>query len=102
VDNIEKLAGGYTIAEALAQRNELAGKPIKVRGKVIKVSPGIMGKNWLHIVVGSGSEELIVTTSGMAAYGAVIVAEGALGLNRDFGYGYKYDVLMEDAAVTTE
>ncbi|MCW8917307.1 MAG: DNA-binding protein [Gammaproteobacteria bacterium] len=99
---IEKVDGGYTIAEALAQKAELAGKPIKVRGKVTKFTSGIMGKNWIHIEDGSGAEDLIVTTSGSAAMGSVIVAEGALSLDRDFGYGYHYAVLMEDARVTTE
>jgi hypothetical protein len=102
VENIEKAEGGYTIAEALAQKTELANKPIKVRGKVIKLTSGIMGKNWHHIVDGSGSEKLIVTTKGTAAVGTVIVAEGALSLNRDFGMGYFYEVLMEDARITTE
>lgn len=99
---LEKVAGGYTIAEALAQKAELAGKPIKVRGQVTKFTPGIMGKNWIHIVDGSGADDLIITTSGTTAIGAVIVAEGALSLDRDFGYGYHFDVLMEDAAVTAE
>lgn len=99
---IEKVSGGYTITEALAQKRELAGKPIKVRGRVIKVTPGIMGRNWLHIVDGSGAEKLIVTTNGIASVGNVIVAQGALGLDRDFGYGYFYEVLMEDAQVSVE
>lgn len=99
---IDKVEGGYTIAEALAQKIELAGKPIKVRGKVTKFTGGIMGKNWIHIVDGSSAEDLIVTTSGTTAMGAVIVAEGALSLDRDFGYGYHYAVLMEDASVTAE
>jgi len=102
LEKIEKVAGGYTIAEALAQKAELAGKPIKVRGKVTKFTPGIMGKNWIHMVDGSGEEELIVTTSGTTTLGAVIIAEGALSLDRDFGYGYHYAVLMEDAGVAAE
>ncbi len=102
VEMIEKVEGGYTIAEALAQKAELAGKPIKVRGKVTKYTPGIMGKTWIHIVDGSGSEDLIVTTKDSTAMGAVIVAEGALSLDRDFGMGYFYKVLMEDAKLTTE
>jgi hypothetical protein len=102
VGNIEKVAGGYTIAEILAQRNELTGKPIKVRGQVTKVVSGIMGKNWVHISDSSGNDDFIVTTSGTASNGQVVVAEGNIALNRDFGYGYKYDILMEDATVTAE
>jgi hypothetical protein len=99
---IEKVTGGYTIAEILAQRNELTGKPIKVRGRVTKVVNGIMGKNWVHISDSSGDTDFIVTTTSTASIAQVIVAEGGISLNRDFGYGYKYDILMEDAALTLE
>jgi len=58
--------------------------------------------NWVHISDSSGDDDFIVTTSGTAANGQVIVAEGNIALNRDFGYGYKYDILMENAAVTVE
>jgi hypothetical protein len=102
LEGIEKVEGGYTIAEILAQRAELSGKPVKVRGKVTKVVSGIMGKNWVHISDSSGSDDFIVTTTGTAAVGQVIVAEGTISLDRDFGYGYKYDILMEDGAVTVE
>ncbi|MEN8171009.1 MAG: DNA-binding protein [Pseudomonadota bacterium] len=102
LENIEKAEGGYTIAEILEQRNDLSDKPVKVRGKVTKVVTGIMGKNWLHISDSSGDNDFIVTTSGIAATGQTILAEGAIALNRDFGYGYKYDILMENAQVTVE
>jgi hypothetical protein len=102
VEKIEKVTDGYTIAEVLAQRAELVGKPIKVRGKVTKFTPGIMGKNWLHIVDGSGVQDLVVTTSATTIKGAVVVVEGVLSLDRDFGYGYRFGVLMEDASVRTE
>ena len=100
--NIQKVEGGYTIAEILAQRNDLTTKPIKVRGQVTKVVNGIMGKNWVHISDSSGDDDFIVTTSGTASNGQVIVAEGMLSLNRDFGYGYKYDILMEDATIKAD
>ena len=102
IGNIEKVEGGYTIAEILAQRNDLTAKPIKVRGQVTKVVNGIMGKNWVHISDSSGDADFIVTTSGNASNGQVIVAEGMLALNRDFGYGYKYDILLEDATIKAE
>ncbi len=102
IANIDKVEGGYTIAEILAQRNELTTKPVKVRGQVTKVVNGIMGKNWVHISDSSGDDDFIVTTAGNATVGQVIVAEGMIALNRDFGYGYKYDILMEDASITAE
>lgn len=101
-EKIEKVEDGYTIAEALAQSRELAGMTIRVRGKVTKFTPGIMRKNWIHIEDGSSDKDLIVTTTATTTVGSIIVAEGALSLDRDFGMGYFYEVLMEDATVSAE
>jgi hypothetical protein len=94
-----------TVADIYAQKAALAGKPVKVRGKVVKVSSGIMGKNWLHVQDGSGqsgSNDLTVTTSAEAKPGDTVVISGKLAVAKDFGYGYKYDVIVEDAQVTKE
>jgi hypothetical protein len=94
-----------TIAEVYAKKADLAGKPVKVRGKVVKVSSGIMGKNWLHIQDGSGQaggNDLTVTTMATADPGDTVVVSGKLTVAKDFGYGYKYDVIVEDAQVTKE
>lgn len=94
-----------TVAEVFAQKESLAGKAVKVRGKVIKFSPEIMGKNWIHLQDGSGSEgsnDLTVTTIGMAKQGDTVVVSGVVVADKDFGYGYKYPVMIEDAAVKVE
>lgn len=103
---VEKAAGenAYTIAELYAQKNELNGKNVKVRGKVVKVSMMIMGKNWLHLQDGTGdpnssTHDLVVTTAGEALKDAVVEVEGTLHSDRDFGSGYRYDVIIEDAEV---
>lgn len=95
---------GRTVAELYAQRKELEGRPVAVRGKVVKALSGILGKNWLHLRDGSGEEkaftnDITVTTAGTAAPGDVVTVKGTLRLNRDFGSGYRYDVLIEDATV---
>jgi hypothetical protein len=64
-----------------------------------------MGKNWIHLQDGSGkpgSNDLTVTTSGAAKTGDTVVVAGKLSVDKDFGYGYKYDVIVEDAQVTKE
>lgn len=102
---IKAAAGGQTIADIFSKKAELTGKPVKVRGKVVKFSPEIMGKNWLHIQDGTGAEganDLTVTTAGVAKMGDTVVISGVLSTDKDFGYGYKYDVLVEDATVTVE
>lgn len=98
-------AEGRTIAELFAQRAALKGKPVAVRGKVVKVNEGIMGKNWLHLRDGSGTaagkdHDLTVTTQASVAKGDVVVVRGTVGVDRDFGSGYTYSLLVEDAKVT--
>jgi hypothetical protein len=99
---IAKVPGGYTVAECYAQQKKLAGKSIKVRGVVVKFSADIMGKNWAHLRDGTGaagSNDLTVTTADTVKPGDAVVAEGKLSTNRDFGAGYKYAILLEDATL---
>jgi len=96
---------GKTVAEIFAASAKLAGKSVKVRGKVVKYNANIMGKNWLHIQDGTGSagsNDLLVTTKGEAKPGDTVLIEGTVGTDKDFGAGYKYKVLIEDAKVTVE
>jgi hypothetical protein len=98
-------AEGRTVAQLFAERAALKDKPVAVRGKVVKVTPEVMGKNWLHLRDGSGSREkkdddITVTTTAMAAVGDVVVVRGVVHLDRDFGAGYTYPVIIEDAKVT--
>ncbi len=97
--------GGQTVADVFAKKADLAGKQVKIRGKVVKFSPEIMGKNWLHIQDGTGAEgtnDLTVTTAGVAKMGDTVLISGLLVTDKDFGYGYQYSVIVEDATVTVE
>lgn len=105
LSGIEKAEGGKTVAEIFSTKDELSGKEVTVRGKVVKFSPEIMGKNWLHLQDGSGengTNDLTVTTSAMAKVGDTVLVSGPVTTDKDFGYGYKYDVIVEDAKVTVE
>lgn len=106
LSGIEKADGGKTIAEIYAEKDQLADQSVVFRGKVVKVNPDIMGKNWLHVRDGSGEEgsnDLTVTTAGvLPEVGDTVVVNGPVGLNVDFGMGYEYDVIIEDAEVTVE
>lgn len=103
---ITKAEGGKTVAEIYAERDALAGTQVMVRGKVVKTNPDIMDKNWLHVRDGSGEEgtnDLTVTTSAATpAIGATVLVSGTLAVNKDFGMGYVYPVVLEDAEVTVE
>ncbi len=106
VEKVAKASGadGRTVAEVWAQRQKLAGKQVAVRGKVVKFTP-VMGKNFIHLRDGSGSadkkdNDVTVTTNDPAAVGEVITAKGTVVVDRDFGSGYAYPVLLDDAKVT--
>ena len=104
---VDKAPGenSYTVAEIFSKATELNGQTIVVRGKVMKVSPRIMGRNWIHIQDGTGSPEesthdLVITTSVEAGPDwDIITMEGVLAANKDFGSGYSYSVIIEDATV---
>jgi hypothetical protein len=96
-----------TVAELYAKKAALRDQPVAVRAKVVKVLPGIMGKNWLHVRDGSGSEEkrdndLTVTTDDVATVGSVVLVQGRLHTDKDLGSGYRFSVIVEDAKVTKE
>jgi hypothetical protein len=96
---------GKTVAEIFSAKAALKETTVKVRGKVVKYNPGIMGKNWIHLRDGSGSSEsknndIAVTTQGQVAVGDTVLVEGKLRLDRDFGSGYRYPVIIEDAKVS--
>jgi len=107
--NVAKVIGvnAYTVAEIIDQSKSLKDKPVVVRGKVVKFSPEIMGKNWIHLRDGSGTaatknNDLVFTTKDQAKVGAVVTVRGIVRVDKDFGYGYAYEVIMEDASVSTK
>lgn len=103
---IKKAEGGRTVAEVFADKDQLAGQQVTVRGKVVKTRANIMGKNWIHVRDGSGAEnsnDLTVTTSDTPPIvGTTVLVTGKVSRNKDLGLGYKYDVLIEDAKVVAE
>ncbi len=103
--DVTKAEGGKTVEEAFAERADLNGKEILLRGKVVKYTGGIMGKNWLHVKDGTGSQgtdDLVVTTMATAAVGDKVLVKGILASDKDFGSGYRYDAIVEDAEITVE
>ena len=105
VGKIDKAAGaeGRTVFEVNQQAKQLAGKSVQVRGKVVKVSTNIMGKNWVHLRDGTGkadgSNDLLLTTTQVPKVGDVVLARGVVRVNADFGSGYSYPVLVEKATL---
>jgi len=102
VEKIDKLKDGKTIAEVYTEKEQLAGKIVKVRGLVTKFTEGVMGKNWIHVRDNSTLEDLTITTDVVVKLDDVVVIEGKLRLDKDFSYGYVYAVMFENAKVTKE
>jgi uncharacterized protein YdeI (BOF family) len=92
-----------SVVEVYTQKTALKDKPVTLRGKVVKYNAGIMGKNWIHLRDGTGKDEtadLLVTTSDVAAVNDVVTVKGVVKLDMNFGFGYAYKVLVEDAKIT--
>lgn len=96
---------GYTIEQVYSKKSSLANKMIKVSGKVVKVNNEIMNTNWVHIQDGTGSNgthDLLVTTDQIVEIGSVITAEGKVVVDKDFGAGYFYPVLLENCKIMSK
>ena len=103
--HVEKLADGVDIATLYANRSDYADKTVRIRGQVTKFNPNIMGRNWVHIQDGTRSGEafdVTITTPAMVQPGDVVVFQGKLALNKDFGAGYRYDLIIEEAELLAE
>lgn len=99
---VEKAAGGITIAELYAAKAGYKGKKVRINGEVVKFLPGIMNRNWVHLQDGSRHGEnfdLTVTTGSFVNVGDVVIFEGTVSVDRDFGAGYFYPVILEDAVI---
>ena len=106
VGQVEKASGAdaRTVAEIWAGKATLEGKTVTIRGVVVKANYGVMGKNWIHLQDGSGdaaqgTNDLTVTSLERVAKGATVTIKGTVRTNRDFGAGYTYPVMVEDATI---
>lgn len=94
--------GGISIAELFKNKEKYEGKKVKVSGQVVKVNNGIMGKNWIHIQDGTSDTDnydLTLTTQNKANMGDVITIKGTVYLKKEFGAGYSYDLIIEEALI---
>lgn len=106
---VEKATGknAHTVEEVFAKAKDLTGKEVTIRGVVVKVNKRIMGKNWVHLRDGTGSkdkknDDLVITTQEEPQVGSTVVMVGKLVTDKDFGSGYSYEVLVEEATFKAE
>lgn len=90
--------GVVTIADIVSNPMDFTGRKVKVQGQIVKVNDAIMDRNWIHLVDGSADDyDFVITSNVSVPVGHAVVFEGLISTNRDFGAGYKYELLMEDA-----
>lgn len=106
VGKVEKASGAdaRTIAELWAQKGTLAGKTVSIRGVVVKYNANVMGKNWVHLQDGSGdaakgTHDITVTTMDAVTLSSTVTITGKVALDKNFGAGYSYPLIVEDAKV---
>ncbi len=95
----------HTVAEVIAKGADLKGKAVVVRGQVVKFTPAVMGKNWVHLRDGSGAaadgtNDVVVTTLDETKVGDIVLVKGVVATDRDLGSGYTYKVLIEEAKLS--
>ena len=96
--------GGMTVADVWTKRAALSGKAVVIRGQVVKVNYDILGANWYHLqdgsgVVATGTHDLVVTSQARVNPGDVVTVSGVLTTGKDFGAGYAYDAIIEQADI---
>ena len=104
---IARSAGAMAIADVWSNRVDLAGSQVMLSGRIVKYNAGILGRNWFHIQDGSGeladgTNDITVTTTADLAVGDVVNVTGAVAIDKDFGAGYTYTVMIEDADVVKQ
>lgn len=94
-----------TVETINKDKTALAGKTISAQGKVVKVNNAIMGRNFVHVQDGTGGADnnnLIVTSQDSASVGDQVTISGVVAVNRDFGGGYSYPLLVEEARIVAK
>ena len=103
--SVKKAEKGFTVEECYTMKDSLAGKEVTVRGRVVKISTKILGRNWIHIRDGSGTngfDDLTVTTTKTAPLGGTVLVTGKIAYNKNLGSGYIFPAIIEDAKITVE
>lgn len=100
--SLKKAANEITVAQVFEKQADFANKEVEIRGVVVKVNKQVMGKNWIHIQDGTnhdGSFDLTITSQDLPALNDIVTIKGTIILKKDFGAGYFYDVIMENAVM---
>jgi hypothetical protein len=103
--SVEKAPNGVTIEELMQDKDKLANSKVTIRGKVVKVNLMIMNRNWIHIQDGTSfgdKYDLTITSNEEVTEGQIVTFTGTVSIDKDFGAGYFYELIVEDAVVNQE
>ncbi|HSO88904.1 MAG TPA: hypothetical protein VLQ91_20290 [Draconibacterium sp.] len=102
---LEKSADEFTLANIFEKQDDFVAKEFEIRGVVVKINKHVMGKNWIHIQDGTefnGAFDLTITTQDLPEMGDEVTFKGKISVNKDFGSGYRYEVIMEDGVLVNK
>ena len=92
--------GSVKISDLIASPKKYTGKTIQVSGKCVKININIMGRNWIHINDGTTEKyDLVITSASAVQVGQNCTITGTVVLDKDFGSGYRYDILLENGVL---
>jgi len=98
--NIIRQKGSIKISEIVNNPKKYEGQTVQVDGECTKINLGIMGKNWIHLKDGSQDDfDLVITSDALVDIGSVVTIKAEVVLNKDFGAGYKYDLILENGSI---
>jgi hypothetical protein len=96
---IEK-PGSVSIAELVSNPQKYEGQTVQVSGVCFKINPKLMGRNWIHLRDGSQDDfDLVITSDEFVPEGMQVTIKALVVLDKDYGAGYKYDLILEDGTV---
>ena len=96
-------ADAKTVAEIVGGREGLRDKKVTVRARVDRISPNVMGKNWVHLRDGSGTPadgnyDVVATSKELPKVGSIVVARGTVRTDVEVGGGHAFKVVVENAS----
>ncbi len=99
-DEIIPRKGSIKISELVKNPKKYEGKTVQITGKCVKINPYIMQRNWIHLQDGSKNDfDLVITSRAYVSEGSIVTIKARVSLDKDFGAGYRYDLILEDGVV---
>jgi hypothetical protein len=95
-----EVEGSIKISDIIDNPAKYDGKEVQLSGTCTKLNPNIMGRNWIHLKDGSKDDyDLVITSDVAVPEGHVVTMMGTVELDKDFGAGYMYDIIIENGKI---